>query len=58
MGFFGNVFKLATDIVVAPIAVAKDVVTLGGALTDEEAATPQKLGDIAEDIQDLIDNED
>lgn len=58
MGLFGNLMKLATDMAVTPLAVAKDVVTLGGELTDEAPATPQKLGDIAQDLQDIIDNED
>ena len=43
MGFFGNVFDLVTDVVVTPLAIVKDVVTLGGAVTDEESATVQKL---------------
>lgn len=58
MGFFSNLAKLATDVAVTPLAVVKDVVTLSGELTDEPPATPQKLGDIVEDVQDLIDNED
>lgn len=58
MGLFGNLVKLATDVVVLPLAVAKDVVTLGGAVTDEDPATLDKLGDIVEDIEDVIENED
>lgn len=57
MGLFGNLMQLAGDIVVTPLAVVKDVVTLGGAITDEESATVKKLEDIAEDIQDVIDND-
>lgn len=57
MGFFDNIIKLATDVAVTPLAVAKDVVTLGGSLTDEDSATVEKLNDIVEDLGDLIDNE-
>ncbi len=55
MGIFGNLVKLAVDVAVTPLAIAKDVITLGGSITDEEAATPQKLEDIVQDAEDLFD---
>lgn len=57
MGLFGSVLKLGVDVVTAPVSVAKDVVTLGGALTgDKEPATVSKVKDVAEDMGDIFDD--
>ena len=46
MGLFGGIGKIVS----LPIAVVHDVVTLGGALTDDEAATTQVIRDIKDEI--------
>lgn len=54
MGFFSSLTKLALDVVVTPIAIVKDVVTLGGELTDEKGTyTGRKINDIENDFDDL-----
>jgi hypothetical protein len=59
MGFFSSLTKMTMNIIETPIAVAKDVATLGGALTDQDTPyTAQKLEDIAEDWQDAKDSLD
>jgi hypothetical protein len=55
MGIFGTLFKTAIDVVVLPIAVVKDVVTLGGELTEEESSVKSKLEDIKQDLDELTD---
>lgn len=55
MGFLNNLIGLATDIVVTPLAIVKDIVTLG----DERGfKTADKINDIIEDVDTLIENED
>ncbi len=49
MSFFGNLGKLVMDVVETPIAIVKDVATLGGELTDQKKPYTQKK---MEDIQD------
>ncbi len=52
MGFFGNITKLAMDIAVTPIAIIKDVVTLGGELSDNGGTyTGKKIQDIENDFE-------
>lgn len=54
MSIFGSLLKTAFDVATSPIDVVKDVVTLGGALTDEhELYTVQKLKQLAEDAEDI-----
>ena len=48
---FGSLFKAAVGVVTAPIAVAADVVTLGGALTGEE--TPYTVSQAEEIMNNL-----
>ena len=36
MGLLGNIFRATVTVAVTPLAVVKDVVTLGGTLTDEK----------------------
>jgi len=51
---FGKLLKTAFDVVTVPIAVAKDVATLGGAITDEdEPYTMQKLRQLDDDLDDI-----
>jgi hypothetical protein len=57
MGLFGSILKGAMDVVTTPIAVVKDAVTLGGALTDEDKPyTQQKLEQLEEDWDEVKDN--
>jgi len=59
MGLFGNILKLGMDIVESPVSVVKDVVTLGGLLTDEERSyTGSKLEDIQDDWDSIKDSLD
>ena len=52
MGLFGSILKTGFDIVTAPIAVVKDIATMGGALTDKnETYLGEKLRQIDEDIE-------
>jgi len=56
MGFLGSLTKLALDVVVTPIAVIKDIATLGGTLTDQNKSyTQQKLQDLDDDFQEVKD---
>jgi hypothetical protein len=56
MGFLGKLVKAGIDTVSLPVAIVKDVVTLGGLNTDEEEPyTLRKLKDIGEDIEEAKD---
>lgn len=56
MSFFGKLGKMVMDVVETPIAVIKDVATMGGVLTDrDETYTAEKLGDIQDDWDDMKD---
>ena len=56
MGFFGKLIKAGIDTVSLPVAIIKDVATLGGAITETKRPyTMQKLRDIGEDIQEAKD---
>lgn len=60
MSIFGKLLKTGLHVVTTPIDVAKDVVTLGGLLTDQDkpytAQKLRKLGDDMEEIEDEIDD--
>ncbi len=57
MGFFNNLAKLATDIIVMPLAIVSDVIHAPDLMLDEkESKTKQKLGDVLEDLETLVDN--
>jgi len=59
MGLFGKILKLGMDIVEAPVAVIKDVATLGGALTDKKQPyTMSKLEDLQDDWDSIKDSLD
>jgi len=52
MGLFGKLIKLSLDVVETPIAVVKDVVTLGGAINDKnQPYTLDKIEDISDNYQ-------
>jgi hypothetical protein len=53
MGLFGSLLKTIVDVVETPIAMVKDVATLGGTLTDQKRPyTEQKLEELGEDWDD------
>jgi len=56
MGFFGSLGKLVMDVVETPVAIVKDIVTLGGAITETDSAIGKKIDDISEDWQDMKDS--
>jgi hypothetical protein len=48
---FGSLLKLAVDVATLPVAVAADVMTLGGAVMDEdEPYTVQAVKNIVKDV--------
>ena len=54
MSILGDLFKVVIDVVEVPVAVVKDVVTMGGALENEpESYTVQKLKELKEDLEEL-----
>jgi hypothetical protein len=58
MGLFGKLLKATFDVVTLPVDIAKDVVTMGGALNDSGSAVIkklQRLEDDGEEIQDELD---
>ena len=53
---FGSLLKAVVGVVVdLPVSVVKDVVTLGGAMTDEESAIAKSLGNITDNISNAVD---
>jgi hypothetical protein len=42
MGLFSDIFDGAIDVVTSPIEVAKDVVTLGGLVNDQDESYTEK----------------
>lgn len=52
-GLFGNILKTGFDILTTPVDVVKDVITLGGALTDEESALVKKANTLEKDLEDV-----
>lgn len=59
MSLFGKILKTAFDVATTPIDIAKDVVTMGGAMTEQNKPyTAQKISrllDDGEEIRDEID---
>lgn len=52
-GFIESLAKAAAAVVTVPVAVAADVVTLGGSLTDKEHTyTGEALGDLVANLKD------
>jgi hypothetical protein len=53
MSLFGKLVRTAVNVATLPVAVAKDVVTLGGASTDQrEPYTVAKLKQIKDEAED------
>lgn len=53
---FGSLLKAAVGVVLTPVAVVADVVTLGGELTDrKETYTGQVLDAVEKNLSDTID---
>lgn len=53
---FDSLFKAAVNVVTAPVAVAADVVTLGGSLTDRnETYTGEQLRNLMQNLTDAGD---
>jgi hypothetical protein len=52
MGILGKLISVTLDVVEVPLAVVKDVATMGGALTDESKPyTAQKIDEIGDDYK-------
>ncbi len=47
-----SIFKAILGVAVLPLDIAKDVVTLGGAITDEESSVVKRFGKIFDNIDD------
>lgn len=59
MGLFGKLLKTGFDAVTSPVEIVKDVVTLGGAMTEEdEPYTVKRLRRLAEDAEEIRDGID
>jgi hypothetical protein len=59
MSIFGKLVKTAFDTVTLPIDVAKDVVTMGGAMTEKDKPyTVEKLKKLLDDGKELRDEID
>ena len=59
MGLLGTLLRTAIHVVETPIDVVKDVVTMGGVLTDQrEPYTVRKAKKILEDTEDIADDID
>ena len=56
MGFMKLLEATVKTVVVLPVAAVKDVVTLGGALTDEESAIKKTARSINRDIDSIGDD--
>lgn len=53
VSLFGKIVRLATNVVVLPVEVVKDVYTLGGVATDQSKSyTRQQLEKIADEADD------
>jgi len=53
-GFLESTVKAAASVVSVPVAVAADVVTLGGALTDKERPyTADACSDLVQNVKDM-----
>jgi len=51
MGLFDSLFTAAIHVATTPLDIVKDVVTLGGTLTDEDSAIAQKLRKLGDDAE-------
>lgn len=53
MGLFGSLTKMVYDVATSPIAVIKDVATMGGAVTGERSAIAEKLEQLQDDSDEI-----
>ena len=51
MSFFSKLVKAGIDVVSLPVAVVKDVATLGGSITGHGSAVVKKLKEVEQDIE-------
>lgn len=59
MGVFGTLFQTAIDVVKLPIAVVKDIATMGGELSESgKSATIKNLKEIKKDLDNLTDKQE
>lgn len=60
MGILGKLIKTTIDVAILPVEVAKDIATLGGALTDQNlpytAQRVQKAAEHAKQAYDELDD--
>lgn len=57
MGFFGKLLGAAVDVVLTPVEIVKDVVTMGGALNDEPVPyTIKRLSKAVDKVSDAADD--
>lgn len=57
MGLFDALLKTTIHLATSPLDVVKDVVTLGGAITDEPSAIARKIEWLGDDIDELSDSD-
>ena len=55
---FGNLLKATVGVVLLPVAIVKDVVTLGGELTGGKSAIAKSCKNIGENVDKAIDPEE
>lgn len=59
MSFLGSIIKTGLGVVTVPVAIVKDVATLGGSITDNgETYTGEKLRNIVKNADRAIDEID
>lgn len=56
MGLFDALISTTIHLATSPLDVVKDVVTMGGTITDEDSAIVKKLQRLGEDIDNLSDS--
>lgn len=55
-GFLESTLKAAASVVTVPVAIAADVVTLGGSLTDKDRPyTADACSDLMQNVKDMAD---
>jgi hypothetical protein len=58
MSFFGALVRTVVNTATLPVSLVKDVVTLGGACTDEESAVVKNLRLLKEEAESDTDKDD
>ncbi len=54
MSIFGKLLKTALDVATTPVALVKDIVTMGGAVTGEqETYTGKKVRQLGDDVAEI-----